>query len=397
METNIRIEELKELINDSFLDRHLKCKKRIEEDTLEEVVDKFLPLNCIDNLGLSEEEVVFIIHYLGSLGILVRGRTSCYSGICDNYIQTARLNRNSISKDALTKEETKRYLEEYQRTKDITIRNKIVESNLLLVKYLSEKYSNLYGVEQEVLESYGVEGLMMALDTYDPARGKFGAHLSMKIQDYIFRAITIYNLGEDGQSFLSSLAKKRGVNTKCFEYLYTKAKLEQQTGKRLKDDPELIEEITHHLEKVGYCKGKDLEELRTRVSANNTYSYEQIEDDLFYVDDDRLYEEVLESIYQEELIDFIAEIEEGLSERRKNLLNDVYGLNGRRCCKSLPKLAKEFNGTRQAVFSYKQRALNCMEKKLKNWKVSDTTKSFLEYSNHEYEGNPCHVYIKKCI
>lgn len=174
METNKHLEELKGLINDSFLDRHLKYKKRIEEDTLEEVVDYFLSLNCIDGLGLSEEESVFIIHYLGSLGILVRGRTSCYSDVCDNYIQIARLKRNSISKEALTEEETKKYLEEYRRTKDITIRNKIVESNLFLVRYLSFQYSNLYGVEQEVLESYGAEGLIMALDTYDPTRGKFG-------------------------------------------------------------------------------------------------------------------------------------------------------------------------------------------------------------------------------
>ena len=124
-------------------------------------------------------------------------------------------------------------------------------------------------MEQEVLESYGAEGLIMALDTYDPTRGKFGAHLSMKIQDYIFRAITIYNLGEDGQSFLSSVGKKRDTNTKYFEYLYTKAKVEQQTGKKLKDDLELIEVITHHLEKVGYCEGRDLEEFLYNLIQRN--------------------------------------------------------------------------------------------------------------------------------
>lgn len=396
METNKCLEELKGLINDSFLDRHLKYKKRIEEDTLEEVVDYFLSLNCIDSLGLSEEELVFIIHYLGSLGILVRGRTSCYSGICDNYIQIARLKRNSISKEALTEEETKKYLEEYRRTKDITIRNKIVESNLFLVRYLSFQYSNLYGVEQEVLESYGAEGLIMALDTYDPTRGKFGAHLSMKIQDYIFRAITIYNLGEDGQSFLNSVGKKRDTNTKYFEYLYTKAKVEQQTGKKLKDDLELIEVITHHLEKVGYCEGKDLEELRTRLFANYPYSYEQMEEDLCYFDDDTLYGETVEKVFQQELAEFLEDITEELSEKRKKALRSYYGLGGRKG-NSLVNIGKMEGVTRETIRLRCEDGKEELKKKLNSWywQRSPMTKSFLEYSNHEYEGNPRHVYIKK--
>ncbi len=348
LEAMEHFEKLKKLIDDSFLDKNLKYRKKRNKEKEDDEIEQYVRLNSITRLKLSEEDEIFVIHYLGTLGISVRGDSSYYSGICDNYIQASHLKRDSTIKDKLTEEETKKYLEEYQRTKDITIRNKIIESNLPLVRYLSYKYSNLYGVEQEVLESYGAEGLIMALDTYDPTRGKFGAHLSMKIQGYIFRALTISNLGEDGLTFINSVGKKRSTDTKYFEYLYAKSKVEQQTGKKLKDNPELIEVITQHLEKVGYIKGKDLEELKTRTLANNPYSYEQIENNLSYLEDDTLYSETVEKVFQQELAEFIEDITEELPEKNRESLRSFYGLGGQKS-NTLESIGKREGVTREAI------------------------------------------------
>ncbi len=398
LEVMEHFEKLKKLIDDSFLDKNLKCRKKRNKEKEEDEVEQYVRLNSITRLKLSEEDEIFVIHYLGTLGISVRGDSSYYSGICNNYIRISRLKRDSIIKDKLTEEETKKYLEEYQRTKDIAIRNKIVESNLPLVRYLSDKYSNLYGVEQEVLESYGAEGLIMALDTYDPTRGRFGAHLSMKIQGYIFRAITISNLGEDGQTFLNSVGKRRSTNTKYFEYFYEKAKVEQQTGKKLKDNPELIEVITQHLEKIGYLEGKDLEELRTRTLANNSYSYEQIENNLSYLDDDALYSKTVEKVFQQELAEFIEGITKELPEKKRESLRSFYGLGGEKSS-TLESIGKKEGVTREAIRIRCKDGQKELRKLMKSWywQRSSITKSFLEYSNHEYESNPHPVYIKKRI
>lgn len=388
----MELEKLKDRINDSFLDKNLKCRKK--EDTLEEHVEVYLPLSCIDRLHLSEEEETFIIDYLGSLGIPVLGGTSCYSGICDNYTQAFHLRRKQANH--LTEEEQKDCLEEYQKTKDINLRNRLVESNLPLVNYLSRKYSYIYGVEEEVLESYGAEGLILAIDKYDPTRGKFSAYLSLKIKFLILQAVAISCLGEDGITYLNGASKKKDANTKYFQYFYTKAEIEKQTGLRLKDSPELIEEIALALEKCGYCRGEYLEELKTRVSVGNPYSYEQMEEDLCYFDDDTLYGEAVEKVFQQELAEFLENITEELPEKKKKALRSYYGLGGRES-NSLKDIGKKEGVPHETIRVRCKSGKERLKEKLNSWcwNRSSMTESFLEYSYHEYENNVHSAYLKR--
>ena len=390
----MEFEKLKNRVNDSFLDKNLKCRKKIEEDTLEEHMEVYLPLGCIDRLHLSEEEEIFIIDYLGSLGIPVLGRTSCYSDICDNYTQALHLRRKQAN--LLTEEEQKNCLEEYQKTKDINLRNRLVESNLPLVNYLSRKYSYIYGVEEEVLESYGAEGLILAIDTYDPTRGKFSAYLSLKIKALILQATAISFLGEDGITYLNGASKKKDANTKYFQYFYTKAEIEKQTGIRLKDSPELIEKIALALENSGYCRGKYLEELKTRVSFANPYSYEQMEEDLCYFDDDNLYGETVEKVFQQELTEYIEDITEELSEKNRDVVRSYYGLGGRES-NSLKGIGKVEGVTHETIRLRCKRGKESLKNKMNSWcwQRSSITESFLEYSNHEYENNVHNAYLKR--
>lgn len=64
----------------------------------------------------------------------------------------------------------KELFEEYHRTKDISLRNKIVEEYLYMVDILVRKYINK-GVDYEDLYQVGSMALVFAVERYDPSKG----------------------------------------------------------------------------------------------------------------------------------------------------------------------------------------------------------------------------------
>ncbi|MBO5666025.1 MAG: SigB/SigF/SigG family RNA polymerase sigma factor [Firmicutes bacterium] len=71
---------------------------------------------------------------------------------------------------SLTEKNIKERLEEYCRTRDMALRNEIVEHYLYVVDILVKKYLNR-GVEYEDLYQVGSMALIMAVERFDPARG----------------------------------------------------------------------------------------------------------------------------------------------------------------------------------------------------------------------------------
>ena len=59
---------------------------------------------------------------------------------------------------------------QYQRTKDRTLRNEIVESYLYMVDILIRKYLNK-GVEYDDLYQVGAMALIAAVERFDPSKG----------------------------------------------------------------------------------------------------------------------------------------------------------------------------------------------------------------------------------
>jgi len=60
--------------------------------------------------------------------------------------------------------------DQYQRTKDISLRNEIVESHLYMVNILIRKYLNK-GVDYDDLYQVGAMALISAVERFDPAKG----------------------------------------------------------------------------------------------------------------------------------------------------------------------------------------------------------------------------------
>ena len=66
--------------------------------------------------------------------------------------------------------ESKKLFEEYRRTKDIELRNKLVEKYLYMVDILVKKYINK-GVEYDDLYQIGSMALVFAVERFDPDKG----------------------------------------------------------------------------------------------------------------------------------------------------------------------------------------------------------------------------------
>ena len=83
-----------------------------------------------------------------------------------------------------------------------------------------------------------------------------------------------------------------------------------------------------------------------------------MEEDLCYFDDDTLYGETVEKVFQQELAEFLEPITEELSEKRKKALCSYYGLGGRKG-NSLVNIGKMEGVTRETI------RLRCEKKRAK--------------------------------
>lgn len=78
--------------------------------------------------------------------------------------------------------------EAYSKTKDLKLREELILKYIYLVKYVAGRLCAGYGnnVEFDDLVSYGIFGLMDAIDKYDPGRGvKFETYAQLRIRGAI--------------------------------------------------------------------------------------------------------------------------------------------------------------------------------------------------------------------
>ena len=103
-------------------------------------------------------------------------------------------NKNIISKymktiskfPLLTHDESINLFKKYSETKDIKIKNKIIESNLRLVVSIAKKYAKNNNILFEDLLQEGNMGLIKSIDKYDYTKGyKFGTYATWWVRQTI--------------------------------------------------------------------------------------------------------------------------------------------------------------------------------------------------------------------
>ncbi len=147
--------------------------------------------------------------------------------------------------------------DQYAKTKDPKIREELIVNFLYLVKYVAGRLFASYGshVEFDDLASYGVFGLIDAIDKYDNNRGvKFETYAQLRI-----RGAIIDHLRE-----IDWLP--RSVRQKAKELEKAYSELENELGRSVSD-----QEISDKL-------GVTVEEFHKKISLVSTYSLVSLDD-----------------------------------------------------------------------------------------------------------------------
>ena len=95
------------------------------------------------------------------------------------------INQNNEFPKSLSKKEEEKYIELYEKNKDMSARNKLIEHNLRLVAHVIKKYYSV-GYDQEDLISIGTIGLIKGVNSYTSEKGtKLATYCSRCIENEI--------------------------------------------------------------------------------------------------------------------------------------------------------------------------------------------------------------------
>lgn len=376
---------------DNIIENLSRVHKSIDKEGFEHTM-RYINISNIENFKFPDEEYDLIFTYLKEKNIFVTGSTAYYNDY-DNYIQKSLLPFYK-SPTKLLEEVHDKYVQEYDKTRNVDLRNKLIESNMYLVYYLCKNYSSVYGIDKDILISYGAEGLIIAVDKYDSNKGKFSALIATYIRGYIRRGILKETFGHRGASSLLKRINSNRENGNSLEYLTEKNVIEKENYKKLHDDNDLIEELFKRLYEKKYVKGKDLEELKELSYCKNPISLEQAEENIL----DNNYNELdlkEKELFDQQLSTYISELlSEGLSEREKTVLKKYYGLSGT-TASTCQQIGEEYGVSTQNIQQIKARSLKKLGKKLKNNNYYNILKAFIEntcdYSNEKNS----YTYVKK--
>ena len=366
---------------DLYIDEHIinyvSYKRKIDENTGEEYYEKTLPLNFLEKINLTDEEFEYVFNRLNDKGILVAGDSPVLYGDFDNYrcVQKFRYSKPKELYDAkkcnelMYKLKSMKVETEEEQVEYGLLRKKLISMNVRLVDYIIGRlnYGSKFNIDE--LSSYGYEGLIMAVDRFDPNKGGFYSFAKNYILGYINRGMK--NL--------------KGFSTLRFASKYIKAKtdLEQELGIVIDDDIDFIDEIANKI----YLQDKrpidTVEQIKTRISLMNILSLDEMDDEFY--DDNTLYQEVIEPYNKEFLRDDLESALSKLSDIGRRCLIVKYGLNDE-IDKTGSETAKIIGCKSRNVYVTENMAI-C---KLKNYASNKKLRDYYA-SMGEYDYSPCGI------
>lgn len=244
----------------------------------------------------------------------------------------------------LTPEEEVRLFEEYNKTKSLEIRNKILNANLRLSCNIAKRYLYM-GVEILDLIQYGNEGLIKAIERFDVTKGfKFSTYATWWVKQAITRGIADYSRIVRVPVYL---------NLEYSKLKNTENKL-QLILSRKPTDQELAEELNIKIEDVINLK-KIFDNIVSLDSKIVGVDGEQETTIGEFVDSGiDTEEEVLKDFITKDIYNTFYEC--GLTQREITILEKRFGLMNNPQ-KTLEELGQEFNLTRERVRQIEAKAL----------------------------------------
>lgn len=310
---NIDSLQKKVLLIEKLYNLFLMCNIELTYDIFFEIIENSKELkNILDSLSNNIEEVRKL-----NIDTKVIELIEIYNKTFEEEFNIIKVYLKDIGKyDLLSKEEEYKYATKYYETKDKEARDILIKSNLKLVVSIAKKYVG-HGIELMDLISEGNQGLIDALDKFDPTLGnKFSTYATYYIKQSIFSSFDI---------------KSNGIKLPChfheYEVLYNRTY--ERLYKSLKRKPTL-EEIKKETGFTDKKINKILFYSQEIVSLNKKVNKDEDSETelLNYIPDNETPETLL---YEQVEKDYIYECLDSLKEKEKMVLMLRNGLYDGKC------------------------------------------------------------------
>lgn len=380
---------LDRMLEKDFIPKYIKIKKKMDKITGDIEVFASIALFQIQRLKLSEDEIKYVIDFLGKRDIQVFGKNSTLDSEFENYTYMNNYKHSKLP-DTVDWDVQLKWFIKYNELKDDAtkqkeakeIRDDIIKANMRLVPFVNYKFTMYYGFDIDELNSYGYEGLIKAIDYFDYKSGyKFSTYAYKSIQRNVL------------------LGKAREMGFSAFQK-YTKVQ-------------QAIESIKEFYDEMGFDKEVSKDEVITlleeaygekRSEAENSYNkymlssleslddYDEDYDDDYYaelesdqLDDEELLRKdhqrrgfVSQDLSVEEegtlsiLKDNLFQVLKTLTPREEKVITERFGLEDG-VPKTLEQVGKMFNVNRERIRQIEAKAL----RKLRHPSRSSCLKGFL--------------------
>lgn len=246
--------ELDEYLETRFIPTYVLLKQR-KNDNGEIEHFPSIRLHHIMALKLSEAELEHVMNYLKEKNIRVGGKGATLDKEFDNYDYVTTYKESALPL-SLPTDVTLQKIKLYKQNGDQKLREEIITDNMRLVPYVAYRYAMSTSINQHELESYGYEGLILALEKFDVSYGcTFSSYAVAYIRGHILRGIQEIMQGK--------------IDNFYYDYINAKSAVEKECGVTLSEAPELVEDVIDLLVATGKIKGHDgaKEYARMRITS----------------------------------------------------------------------------------------------------------------------------------
>lgn len=354
-------EELDEYLETRFIPTYVVLKQRKNANGKIEHFPS-IRLHHIVALKLSEAEFEHVMNYLKEKNIHVGGKNATLDKEFDNYDYVTTYKERALPL-GVPSNVTLQKIELYKKNGDQKLREEIITDNMRLVPYVAYRYAISTNINQHELESYGHEGLILALEKFDASYAcAFSTYAVAYIRGYILHGIQEIMQG-----------KRDGF---YYDYANAKIAVEKENGITLSEAPELIEDVIDLLVATGKIKGHDgaKEYARMRitsmaignVSLNDEEVVEELITDGQLIDPHDYAEEVLNTMSRP----ILEQMLDTLTVREAEVLRLKFGFYDG-IPKSLEELEKIFNFSKERILQIEAKAMRKLRYKITTKKMGD--------------------------
>ena len=335
-----------------------------EDNYNQEIFDEFLPMlvimmededgkmiptitmDAIIELNLEKKVIDFFIKYLEDNGIKIifNKEFDDENNFCHDY-ESYYLKKKKTLPPRIKQNETIKKFNLLRKYNNNEIREQIILGNMYIVAYFAWYYSNKFSIDIDDIEQYGYEGLIFAVDHFNPEKEKdFFLYARVCIKGFIKRGVS-FSINNDIPLNLSVYIQKI-VNI-----------VEKENGIKLEEDLTLISKIADLLVEKGIVNIKNRDQCIQAI--NLMYNNRSVEE-LLMEDTDILVNFDVENMINLEKARLI-QILGILSEREQEIITLHYGLNDTVAC-TLNEIGKKRKVTREMVRLYEKKAFESIHR-----------------------------------